>query len=691
MSASTPPDDNRRLRVVVLDHVARLSGAEIALLRLLPHLKDVDVHVVLAEDGPLADRLGQVGVSVQVLPLGEASRELRKDSVRLGQIPCRALWDSAAYVVRLARLLRRERPDVVHANSLKSGLYGGLAARLVAVPLVWHLHDRLDADYLPRVAVILVRGAIARLATSVVANSHATAGTLRGGPTPRVIPSALPAALPAAHVPEERERLVFGMVGRLTPWKGQHVFLEAFARAFPDGPHAAALIGAPLFDEEDYERELRTLVERLGIDDRVQFRGFREDVWRELATLDVLVHASTSPEPFGQVVQEGLAVGLPIIAADAGGPAEFVRNGENGLLARPNDVTALVEPLQRLAGDLDLRRRLGVAARASVAPFAPEVVAPQMRAAYREAALRVVGRREAGNRAQALGRNGAAGSRGRFTPVPTPAVARDLARRAAPGLMADRARRYERRYRERIGATALAEMIADDRRVEGGPFAGMLIPGPLAEVDAAAAKLIGSYEEEISDVFAGALSDGTGCFVDVGCADGYYAVGMAYASRSITTFAFDLSASARQVCRRTATANTIADRVRIGGRCDAAALRGLPLEAALVLVDIEGAELDFFGRDVVALLARSRVVVEVHEQAIPGAGATLADRFAYTHHNRIVRQTPRAPSRYPRLGGMSHDRAQLALSEHRSSDLYWLVLTPHSASAASPRSTALPA
>ncbi len=387
LSAATGVPDERRLRVVVLDHVAKLSGAEIALLRLLPHLEDVDVHVVLAEDGPLADRLGQAGVSVQVLPLGVASRELRKDAVRPGRVPWRAVWDSAAYVVRLARLLRREPPDVVHANSLKSGLYGGAAARLAGVPLVWHLHDRLDPDYLPRPAVALIRFAIARLATGVVANSRTTAATLRGDPRPRVIPSALPPALPAPHVPQERERLVFGMVGRLTPWKGQHVFLDAFARAFPDGQHEAVLVGAPLFGEEDYERELRTLANRLGIGDRVQFRGFREDVWRELATLDVLVHASTSPEPFGQVVQEGMALALPVIAADAGGPAELLRDGENGLLASRDDPVALVEPLQRLAGDVELRRRLGAAARASVASFAPEVVAKEMRAAYRAARM----------------------------------------------------------------------------------------------------------------------------------------------------------------------------------------------------------------------------------------------------------------------------------------------------------------
>lgn len=386
--AYRPPAD-RPLRVVVLDHVAQLSGGEIALLRLLPHLEDADVHVVLAQDGPLVGRLHRVGVSVQVLALGEASRGLPKDAVGLRGIPTRAIWDSVTHVARLTRLLRRQRPDVVHANSLKSGLYGGLAARAAGIPLVWHLHDRLDAEYLPRAAVRLVRAAIRRLATEVIANSASTASTLAAGTTVTVVPSALPEALPAAREPRETERVVFGMVGRLTPWKGQHVFLEAFARAFPGGEHEAVLIGAALFGEEQYARDLEALVARLGITDRVCFRGFQEDVWAELAAIDVLVHASVSPEPFGQVVQEGMAMGLPVIAADAGGPAEFMRHDVTGLLVGRDDPQALVAPMQRLAGDLALRRRLGQAARESCARFAPRLVAESVRGVYAAAASSV--------------------------------------------------------------------------------------------------------------------------------------------------------------------------------------------------------------------------------------------------------------------------------------------------------------
>src|SRR6202000_3502744 len=101
-------------------------------------------------------------------------------------------------------------------------------------------------------------------------------------------------------------------------------------RAFPDGPEQAVLVGQPMFGEEPFEHELHELVAQLGLDGRVLFRGFREAIWDELAGFDVLVHASVIPEPFGQVVLEGMAAGLAVLAADEGGPADLIEDGRTG-------------------------------------------------------------------------------------------------------------------------------------------------------------------------------------------------------------------------------------------------------------------------------------------------------------------------------------------------------------------------
>lgn len=378
-----------RLKVVYLDHVARLSGGEIALLRLLPHLDRVSPHVVLAEDGPLVGRLHVAGISTEILPLCDTARNLRKHDVHRDGIPPAAAGAAAAYVLRLAARLRQLQPDVVHTNSLKSGVYGSLAARLAGIPVIWHMRDRLAEDYLPPAAIRLVRRMSSHLAAAVIANSRSTMETLakssRSGPIYSVLPDLLSDAPLRTRVTDRS--LAFGIVGRLAPWKGQDVFLRAFAHAFPAGEERAVVVGEALFGEDKYARGLAGLAESLGIAGRVELRGYRPDVWNELARLDVLVHASVTPEPFGQVILEGMAAGVPVIAAGAGGPAEILRHEVTGVLYEPKDIHQLAAAMQRMC-DPELRDRLSGAARVELEPYSPAVVGREMQLLYAKVAAR---------------------------------------------------------------------------------------------------------------------------------------------------------------------------------------------------------------------------------------------------------------------------------------------------------------
>jgi glycosyltransferase involved in cell wall biosynthesis len=381
----------RRLRVVYLDHVAELSGGELALLRLLRALGDVQAHVILASDGPLVGRLRQEGIAVEVMEMAARTAELRKEALRPGSLPLSAVADTALYARALAARLRALGPDLVHANSLKSGLYGSLAARIAGIPLVWHLRDRLAADYLPAASLPLLRAAVRHLPAVVICNSTATRQTLGRCRRVLVIPSLVePVVCQPPKLRPAGEPLAVGIIGRIAPWKGQDVFLRAFARAFADRPHRAVIVGAPLFGdrERDYERSLHALARELGIAERVQFRGHRDDIAAELASLDVLVHASTVPEPFGQVVIEGMSAGLPVVAAAAGGPAEIITDGRDGLLYQPGDVEALATALTRLDGAPMLRARLAANAPRRAQDFSPERIAAQMMAAYRRVCAR---------------------------------------------------------------------------------------------------------------------------------------------------------------------------------------------------------------------------------------------------------------------------------------------------------------
>jgi glycosyltransferase involved in cell wall biosynthesis len=157
------------------------------------------------------------------------------------------------------------------------------------------------------------------------------------------------------------ERPVVGLFGRLAPWKGQEVLLRALS-AMPDVQ--AVLVGGPLFGAEEFERELRTLADELGISDRVRFLGHREDVPTLMAGVDVVVHCSTTPEPFGRVLVEAQLARRPVVATDGGGVREIVTDEVDGLVVAPRDVDALTAAVARVLADPALAARMGAAGRA---------------------------------------------------------------------------------------------------------------------------------------------------------------------------------------------------------------------------------------------------------------------------------------------------------------------------------------
>lgn len=348
----------RPLRVAVLDHTAELGGAELALLRTCAALDParVEVTAVLFADGPLADRLRAAGVPVHVVPLDP--RIAATDRVQAGRSVAGAARSAAAtlpFVARLAGVLRGLGPDVVHTTSLKADLLGWPAAALVRRPLVWHVHDRVAEDYLPAPVARGLRVLARRAPRHVVVNSRATADTLlplpRGwtlaypGLAPEQV-AADPAARPAPAEP------VIGLVGRVSPTKGQREFVEACALLAGRFPTARfRVVGAALFTEAAYEAEVRALAERRGLGDRLVWTGWVADPVAQVDALSVLVHASPVPEPFGQVVAEGMARGVPVVATAGGGVDEIARAAdgtERCLLVPPRDPAALAEAVARV-------------------------------------------------------------------------------------------------------------------------------------------------------------------------------------------------------------------------------------------------------------------------------------------------------------------------------------------------------
>ena len=378
------------MRIVFLDHIAVWSGGEIALHRLLAGLRDAKTDVepllVLGEDGPLAERVAELGVEVRVLPMAGRTRSLsRAESARL---PLRAVWDTLHYVWRLRGILRQERPDLVHTNSLKSGIYGSLAARLAGVPVVWHVRDRIAEDYLGRPLTLLVRPLLALLPSAILVNSEATRQTI-GRALARVPNAVLDDPYRPDEVASPRPRPhaepVVALVGRMAPWKGQHLFLDALER-LPTGLRARGLLlGSALFGEEEYAAGVE---QRVDSTENTRISSFTGDVSEALADVDVVVNASVIPEPFGQVVVEAIANGVPVVVPDEGGPAEIVQHGTSGLVYRAGDPDSLAQRLAELLGDTDLYARLSAGGLERARAYDPEQVA----ASYRVFVTRVPGR-----------------------------------------------------------------------------------------------------------------------------------------------------------------------------------------------------------------------------------------------------------------------------------------------------------
>jgi glycosyltransferase involved in cell wall biosynthesis len=160
---------------------------------------------------------------------------------------------------------------------------------------------------------------------------------------------------------------LIGLVGRISPWKGQHIFLRAAAQVLKSFPEAKfQIIGAALFNEADYEKFIREMVQTLGIASSVEFLGFRNDVPDLIADLEVLVHASVVGEPFGQVVIEGMAAAKPVVATNGGGVPEIVLDGQTGILVPMGDSTSMANAIVHLLKSPELRQTMGQAARERV-------------------------------------------------------------------------------------------------------------------------------------------------------------------------------------------------------------------------------------------------------------------------------------------------------------------------------------
>ena len=359
-----PEPPSRPLRLLYVHNSADLYGASRSLTRLFKELDRNRFHplVVLPEAGPLKVRLEALGVAVVVHPRLSIVTRQAYHSWRLLLF----FVNYPLSVLFLWRLIRRQRIDLVHTNTGVM-VSPALAAWLAGVPHLWHIRDWFQEF---RSVWGLYSRYITWFSRRVLAVSEAIAGQFPDRRKVQVLHNGFTLeefAMPRDRCRAEfRERFglgsdfVVGCVGRIKlVRKGQEVLIQAAGQLHQLGRSARYLIVGSCFPgNEGHLLELQRLVHEFGLDGRVVFTGELADPRPAYAAMDVFVLPSVQPEPFGGVVMEAMAMGLPVIATRVGGSLDQVAEGETGFLVPPGDPAALAAKLQTLMDDPSLRERM---------------------------------------------------------------------------------------------------------------------------------------------------------------------------------------------------------------------------------------------------------------------------------------------------------------------------------------------
>lgn len=390
-----PRHGSAEVRALVVDHCGTLWGAERVVLELGPRVSEHGIDIRLAgPEGPLADAWRGAGLTHVPLDLPEHRGLRSPDGGReIGQIAREAVvvGRSAARIASLAADV-----DVLHSNHQWAHVETALAGKLARRPVILHVHDILPPGVGRRLLVAAARGSAKTLAAC-----QAIADPL-GDPAVSKVEVLYPALdldrfAPGPADPEVRALLggadgspVVSIIGRLDPVKGIDILVRAVADLEPDlADTRVAVVGAAYGAPARYVADLRRQADDL-LGDRVRFIDFHDDVPSVLRASDVLVNASRL-EPFGTVVLEAQACGIPAIATTAGGVGEHIDHGENGWLVPPDDSAALAAVLSPLLREPALRAKAGSAARQMVEErFDIRDAAQRLAAIYRAATAATV-------------------------------------------------------------------------------------------------------------------------------------------------------------------------------------------------------------------------------------------------------------------------------------------------------------
>ncbi len=368
-----------RKTVVFVESAAAMGGVQFSTLYLAQNLDLTQWKpmVLCPEEGDLTRACRDSGIDVHVLP----QPRLWSTSFRVGaaRLPNPLAWIRDVQLIamaarRLRKFLVQCSPDLVVTKGLSAHFLGGLATRKPRIPCVWHVQDFISersfgvyrrafgraARWLPE--QIIADGAT--IAEQLPRTLQSRVTVIHNGVDTNIYRPGLDGAGIRRELGIPPDHLLVGHLGRLTPWKGQHYLIEAFARIANENPKVSLLlVGSPVFDNDSYQQRLISLAAEFDLSERIRFAGYRHDTANALAAMDVFAFPSIEKDTSPLALLSAMSCGLPIVAFDIAGVRELMASDDQVRLVPVEDIAALAQTLSLVLNDASLRRQMGASAR----------------------------------------------------------------------------------------------------------------------------------------------------------------------------------------------------------------------------------------------------------------------------------------------------------------------------------------
>ena len=294
-------------------------------------------------------------------------RTLKRIFILACMIP--RIFTDIIYFVRFLWVCLLEKPDIIHVNNGFDIEEAYLAAGLMSIPCIVHMRGQSGVSSL--------RKLISKLPAIYISVSKWIESWLVrewGVPQDKILVIGDPVFFPVysgrdvksiySVSPTDR---CFGIFGRVIPWKGQEFFVKAAIEVLNKYPYAKAFVVGDAADgTAEYFDQIKKIAKDSPVGDRIFFTGYISNVSEYYQMMDIVVHASITPEPFGMVINEAMFYGVPVIASNEGGPLDIIDDGVNGLLIKPGDPVFLEEAINKLLFDDLLRVEMGRRAREKI-------------------------------------------------------------------------------------------------------------------------------------------------------------------------------------------------------------------------------------------------------------------------------------------------------------------------------------